>query len=163
MVRHAAFGPSEHRGDRCRARRNFATPVLEAIKRNGSGALWSIDLPHPDTCQTGQIGSAVPDSLRGPWKLLLGPSRRRLPELFKTLDKIDIFVHDSLHTTRNVRFELDYVWDRIRPGRVILVDDVNENVAFQSFVKAVQADAWVVGRRALGVVLWGAIVKQVRP
>lgn len=136
--------------------------LLEAIKRNGSGALWSIDLPHPDTCQTSQIGSAVPDSLRGPWKLLLGPSRRCLPELFKTLGKIDIFVHDSLHTSRNVRFELDYVWDRIRPGGVILVDDVNENVAFQSFVQAAQADAWVVGRRSLGVGLWGAIAKQVR-
>lgn len=134
--------------------------LLEAIKRNGSGTLWSIDLPHARTSQGGKIGSAVPDRLRGPWRLLLGPSRRHLPQIVKTLDEIDIFVHDSLHTSRNVQFELECVWNRIKPGGVILVDDVNENLAFQSFVRAVHSDAWVVGRRLLGVGLWGAIVKK---
>lgn len=75
----------------------------------------------------------------------LGSSRRHLSELFKALDKLDIFAHDSLHTSRNVRFELDYVWDRIRPGGVAIVDDVNENLVFQSFVKLYKAKDYYLG------------------
>lgn len=131
--------------------------LLEAIQRNGVGGLWSIDLPHSDTYQ--QIGSAVPEKLRKPWVLLFGSSQRHLPKLLNAFDEIDVFVHDSLHTSRNVRFELDCAWERLRPGGVILLDDVNENLGFHSFVQAVRAKAWVVGRKEILAGLWGAIIK----
>jgi predicted O-methyltransferase YrrM len=136
--------------------------LLEALELNGAGNLWSIDLPHATTSGLGQIGSAVPNNLRGKWHLLLGPSRRHLPRILKTLGQVDLFVHDSLHTSRNVLFELDLVWDRIKPGGVILIDDVNENLALHSFIDAVGSNQWVVGHRSIGGGLWGAVVKDHR-
>ena len=48
---------------------------------------------------------------------------------------VDIFIHDSLHTGRNVRFELDRVWPRLAVNGVALVDDVEQNAAFGSFAR----------------------------
>jgi hypothetical protein len=40
------------------------------------------------------------------------------------LGQIDLFVHDSMHTARNVRFELEPVWPALTPGGAVLIDDV---------------------------------------
>jgi hypothetical protein len=62
-----------------------------------------------------------------------GSSRRRLPSLVTELEAIDVFIHDSMHTTRNLLFELETVWPAVRPGGLILVDDVNLNRGFEVF------------------------------
>jgi hypothetical protein len=46
------------------------------------------------------------------------------------LGEADLFVHDSLHTYRNMRREFETVWPRLRTGGVILADDVERNRAF---------------------------------
>ena len=43
---------------------------------------------------------------------------------------MDLFVHDSLHTYRNMRREFEAVWPHLRTGGVILADDVERNRAF---------------------------------
>jgi predicted O-methyltransferase YrrM len=43
---------------------------------------------------------------------------------------VDLFLHDSLHTHRNMRREFEAVWPRLRAGGVILADDVERNQAF---------------------------------
>jgi hypothetical protein len=55
-----------------------------------------------------------------------------LPRLLSRLGQVDLFVHDSLHTEHNVRFELDRVWPVLRPGGVIVVDDIDSNWGFRS-------------------------------
>src|SRR5882724_9465148 len=62
-----------------------------------------------------------------------GSSLRRLPGLLAKLGQIDMFIHDSLHSERNVRFELDRVWPMLRPGGAIVVDDIDANDGFHSF------------------------------
>ena len=62
-----------------------------------------------------------------------GSSLRRLPGLLAKLGQIDMFIHDSLHSERNVRFELDRVWPMLRPGEAIVVDDIDANDGFHSF------------------------------
>ena len=42
----------------------------------------------------------------------------------------DLFLHDSLHTYRNMRRELEVAWPHLRAGGVILADDVERNHAF---------------------------------
>jgi hypothetical protein len=119
--------------------------VLEALARNGGGHLWSIDLPpllHPELHH--QIGMAVDDSLRGGWTLIKGSSRRRLPGLLKRTRPIDLFIHDSLHSTENVLFELRLAWSALRPGGAMVVDDVDANNGFHRFCATVpHARAWV--------------------
>ena len=110
--------------------------ILEALARNGGGRLWSIDLPPLQTEWQDQVGIAVSDELRDRWTLVRGSSRVRLAPLLVALGAIDLFVHDSLHSRRNVLFELDRVWPALRPGGAIVVDDVDANSAFREFVAA---------------------------
>jgi predicted O-methyltransferase YrrM len=110
--------------------------ILEALERNGEGHLWSIDRPPIEREWQAQIGIAVNDRLRYRWSYILGSSRRRLPRLLSQLGKIDLFVHDSLHSERNVRFEMDRAWVSLRPGGAIVVDDIDLNRGFRSFTQS---------------------------
>jgi hypothetical protein len=109
--------------------------ILEALNRNGAGHLWSIDLPPLERIWRKQVGAAVGDRFVEQWSYISGSSRRRLPELFSRLGEIDLFIHDSLHSERNVRFELDRGWRALSPNGVIVVDDVDANWGFRSFTQ----------------------------
>ncbi len=114
--------------------------VLEALQRNDNGGrLWSIDLP-PQTLPEihGQIGVAVdPDAkMAERWSYIQGSSRRRLPALLRDTGPIDLFIHDSLHTEYNMLFEMRAVWPLLRPGGAMVVDDIDNNWAFDIFTKS---------------------------
>jgi predicted O-methyltransferase YrrM len=112
--------------------------VLEGLVRNGGGHLWSIDLP-PQTVSGvhDEIGSAVSDELRPHWTYIRGSSRRYLPPLLRKIGTIDLFVHDSLHSEYNMLFELRTAWPHVRPGGAVVVDDIDNNRAFDEFAKSV--------------------------
>ena len=133
--------------------------ILQGLERNEAGRLWSIDLPAVDSALHPEIGIAVPADLRPRWSYVSGTSRERLPPLLGELGQIDLFVHDSLHTGRNTRFELDTAWPAIRPGGVIVVDDIDHSLAFRSFVADAQPARSVAVRHITGDGLWGAAVK----
>jgi predicted O-methyltransferase YrrM len=109
--------------------------ILEALQRPGEGRLSSIDLP-PMTIRDrrGEVAVAVPERLRERWVYLEGASRRRLPSLVRQVGQIELFVHDSLHSTRNVRWELTTAWRALPPGGVVVVDDVEGNWGFERFL-----------------------------
>jgi hypothetical protein len=108
--------------------------LLEALDRNGSGHLWSIDLPPPlDRSLHAQIGLAVPRRLHQRWTYVRGSSRRRLPRLLARIRPIDLFVHDSTHSARNLLFELTHAWDALAPDGVAVADDVDLNCGFHAF------------------------------
>jgi hypothetical protein len=110
--------------------------VLEALIRNKQGHLWSIDLPHPfEKNLHGQTGAAVPASHRAPWSYIEGSSRRRLPSLLRSLARIDLFIHDSLHTARNTRFEMEQVLSTMTPGAIMIVDDIGTHQGFADFAR----------------------------
>jgi hypothetical protein len=109
--------------------------VLEALEKNGDGRLWSIDLPPIEKAWQKQVGAAVTERHATRWTYIKGPSRLRLPKLLSHLGKIDLFIHDSLHSERNVRFELDRAWPNLSPGSALVVDDVDANWGFHSFIK----------------------------
>jgi Methyltransferase domain len=112
--------------------------ILEALDRNGTGHLWSIDLP-PLTIpeRRAEIGVAVPDDRRGRWTYVEGSSRRRLPELLDELGAVDLFVHDSWHSTRNTRWELTEAWSALDAGGAVLSDDIDANWGFDLFMRSV--------------------------
>lgn len=107
--------------------------ILEALARNGGGHLWSIDLPPIQPFWKKQVGIAVGERFKDRWSYIKGSSRRRLPQLLSRLGEIDLFIHDSLHSERNVRFELGRAWPVLREHGAIVVDDVDANWGFQSF------------------------------
>jgi Methyltransferase domain len=111
--------------------------ILEALENNGTGALWSIDLPPVNPESRREVGVAVhqPGVPVRRWNYIAGTSRRRLPALLARLGQVDLFIHDSMHSNRNVLFELESAWGHLRPGGVLVVDDIDSNQAFDSFTK----------------------------
>lgn len=110
--------------------------VLEGLSRNDKGHLWSIDLPHPfDHKLHGQTGAAVTDSCRSRWTYLEGESRRRLPPLVAGVGKVELFIHDSLHTAKNTLFEMEQAASTMLPGGVMLVDDIRGHDGFATFAR----------------------------
>jgi Methyltransferase domain len=110
--------------------------ILEALERNKSGHLWSIDLPPIEKPWRQQVGMAVGQRYANRWSYIKGPSRLRLPGLLSQIGQIDLFIHDSLHSERNVRFELDRAWAALRPGGALVIDDIDANRGFQSFTES---------------------------
>jgi hypothetical protein len=111
--------------------------ILEALERNGTGRLHSIDLPPPSFPELhDQIGAAVAPELRHRWSYIKGSSRRHLPRLLAELGAIDFFIHDSAHTEYNTYFELEQAWSALRPGGTVMADDIDYNWGFHAFKKA---------------------------
>ncbi len=134
--------------------------ILAALERNGTGQLWSIDLPpliarHLEV----EVGVAVPEALRDRWTLLRGSSRQQLRPLLTRLGSIDLFLHDSMHTTRNLRFELVQAWPALRAGGVVVADDIDYNRAFGEFARQGSLDESIVARHEDTDRLFGILVK----
>ncbi len=127
--------------------------ILQALKDNNQGKLYSIDFPqffkgntpemfleetgHPEFrgfVPEGKMpGWLVPQELRPRWELILGKSSEKLPELLEKLGSIDIFYHDSDHSYENMMFEFETAWPNILRGGFLLSDDVKRNDAFMDF------------------------------
>jgi SAM-dependent methyltransferase len=137
--------------------------LLEGLSRNGHGRLWSVDLPAVDPALHAEIGIAVPADLRSRWTYVAGTSRYRLPPLVRELERVDLFVHDSLHTSRNMCFELDTVWSALPPGGIAVVDDIDHSLGFRRFVDRVTPAAWMAAGHVTGSGLWGTAVKAEPP
>lgn len=131
--------------------------VLTALEGNGSGRLYSIDLPPLGKNNSDYVGWLVPEELRKRWTLRRGTSRKLLGPVLKELGPVDVFVHDSLHTYKNMRMEFEMVWPHLTGGGVLIADDIEGNVAFQEFAErsdvAFHAAIREVGKNSLAGIL----------
>jgi hypothetical protein len=122
--------------------------ILQALEDNGEGLLISIDLPAREPIEESTArcpettlppgcdpGWAIPDGLRARHQLRLGDARQLLPEVLREHPRIDIFIHDSLHTYDHMTFEYTCAWQALRPGGYLCTDDVWTNTAFVDFCK----------------------------
>jgi predicted O-methyltransferase YrrM len=116
----------------------FLLRALEAA--GGDGRLLSFDLrdardalgvPIPDGREPAWL---VPDDLRSRFELVLGDTRHTLRRRLAR-ETVDLFFHDSLHTTRHMLFEFRVAWRRLRRGGVLVSDDVFWNPAFWLFTQ----------------------------
>jgi predicted O-methyltransferase YrrM len=125
---------------------------LLALQKNGSGHLHSIDLPRevgraydPGTFYEGEgragippgmeSGWLIPEELKEPWTLVPGKSQDELPPLLERLGAIDFFMHDSEHSFDCMWFEFNAAWPALRPGGVLVSDDVNSTEAWARFAR----------------------------
>ncbi len=112
---------------------NTSAFILEALEKNGKGTLYSIDLPPLGPKVDDFVGILIRDDVRHRWKLTRGTSKRTLPPLLKQLGTVDLFVHDSLHTYKNISFELELVTPYLSPNAAVIADDIDENPAFMEW------------------------------
>jgi predicted O-methyltransferase YrrM len=120
--------------------------LLEAIAGNGHGKLWSIDPPPADRRLAAEVGLAVDERLRPSWELVRGTSRRMLPGLVAGLGQIDLFLHDSLHTERNLRFEIAEVRPCLNAGAFAILDDIDTNWGFHTLSAQYPHDRFLIGQ-----------------
>lgn len=129
--------------------------ILSALQQNKVGKLYSIDYPMyaneplPEFRETAypeghafsaipsnkEPGWIIPDDLKKRWTLCTGKSQRELPKLITKFDEIDMFIHDSEHTHPCMMFEYEIAWEWLKPGGILLSDDISRNDSFDIFTK----------------------------
>jgi predicted O-methyltransferase YrrM len=119
-----------------------STYVLHALLANERGELVSVDLPPLGLHSTDYVGFLVPQNLRSRWRLSLGSARRVLPGVLRKIGPPDVFIHDSLHTYSHMKWEFDLVLQALRPGGVIIADDIEGNRAFEEAIRHPSVESW---------------------
>jgi hypothetical protein len=134
--------------------------ILQALKQNQNGRLHSVDLPPLGNRADDFVGSMIPDELCSRWTLHRGSSRKLLPPLLHEIGRIDVFVHDSLHTYRNMSREFALAWGALRPGGVLISDDIEGNDAFKNLSALPDVAVSVVIKSECKDSLLGVVVKK---
>jgi predicted O-methyltransferase YrrM len=121
-----------------------STFILRALADNEQGELVSLDLPARQAIPHAvdhalpagdEPGWIVPPDLRSRFRLVTGDTRETLEPTLAEVGPIDVFLHDSLHTTRHMLFEYRAAWKALRPGGLLISDDIFMTPAFWLFGK----------------------------
>lgn len=115
--------------------------ILQALYENKNGLLCSVDSIFRPWESEQMIGSAVPPYLHSNWNLVLGTSSKKLKKLLISIGPIDIFFHDSLHTSKNMTFEFETAWPYIKENGFLISDDISSNNAFYEFYSRLNLEA----------------------
>jgi len=134
--------------------------ILQALKENNKGILYSIDNIFRPWESLGKIGDAIPQNLRERWKLVAGSSAEKLEETLRSKKTIDMFLHDSLHTYKNMLFEFNTSWSSIKKNGFLISDDVSENNAFLDFYSSKNKSTVLLADRKNNHVILGLIRKD---
>ncbi len=116
--------------------------ILLALAQLGRGELHSIDLPPLVVGAENYVGYFVPRELRARWKLHIGSAKRLLPGVLRDVGTIDLFVHDSLHTYSHMKWEFETALCSLRPGGVLISDDIEGNRAFEEITRHPSVASW---------------------
>jgi len=101
--------------------------LLRALERNGTGRLIGFDL-------TAESGWLVPSSLRDRYELVLGDVRETLPRELSGR-RVDVFIHDSLHTYEHEQFELALALERGAENVVLVSDNAHATDALSDLCR----------------------------
>jgi predicted O-methyltransferase YrrM len=105
--------------------------ILQALKENGKGHLYSIEFPALRPHYTKDVGGLVPVELRDRWTLILGPSQHHLPLLLQKLERVSLFVHDGAHSYHIQRQDYLCAIHHLALGGVLVSDDINNDSFLQ--------------------------------
>jgi predicted O-methyltransferase YrrM len=137
--------------------------LLQALYVNGGGLLHSIDLPPLGKDADQNVGRLIPAELRGKWTLHRGSSKTLLPRVLKDLGQISLFIHDSLHTYKNMKREFETVQPFLNPTAVVVSDDVQGNEAFREWVTEAHAERSITLHEEAKKVLLGVALFRRQP
>jgi predicted O-methyltransferase YrrM len=124
--------------------------ILEALERNRSGRLFTIDLPAEEGLfsqlyghRSGLLpgldpGFLVPEPLRERWTLTLGNVRTELAPLLEDVGVVDMFFHDSDHTYEHMMWEFTTVWPYLAADGLLVSDDISWNSSIRDFARGVR-------------------------
>lgn len=134
--------------------------TLQAMVVNRKGRLFSIDFPPLGRNADQSVGAFIPTELKDRWRLYRGPTKRVLPDLLSRIGQVDVFVHDSLHTYRNMTFEFTSVWPSLSSSAAVIADDIELNDAFSDFATKVKPVFSAVVREENKNAMFGILTKR---
>ena len=118
--------------------------ILNALEANNHGKLYSIDSVFRPWQTKEMIGAIIPEELEKRWTLVLGKSKDKLQELLNEITVADIFIHDSLHTYKNMKYEFSTAFEKLEKNGIIISDDILGNDAFFDFTKEMNVENHIV-------------------
>lgn len=129
--------------------------ILQALADNDFGQLTSFDV-HKD------VGSVIEPVLRKRWNLVILPKTGRrdfLSDKLALIHPLDIFVHDSDHSYSWQRMEFHLAFNRLRPGGLLISDDVDASYAFIDFVREMHVPSFtfVGSSKVMGIAIKPAL------
>ena len=124
--------------------------MLGLVKNDEEGRLHVIDLPPVFNAKDagwtvkGKVygvvipegkssGWMVPDAYRNRFEVWTGDAKVLLPKMVDKVDSIDLFYHDSDHTYNHMMFEFAEAKRKLKPGGLIVGDDVSWNASVWDF------------------------------
>lgn len=132
--------------------------LLSALNRQGKGALASVDMPYPKMNNEQWVGCAVPPGLHERWRLIRQPDRYGIDVALKAVGTpIDLAHYDSDKSWQGRRFAYPRLWKALRPGGLLVSDDIQDNFFFKKFAEETGAPFAVIESQGKNV---GLIRKQ---
>lgn len=110
--------------------------LCSITKRHGH--LWSTDLPYTYLHADQVVGIAVPARFRSSWTLLRGADAERVPHALADAGTIDLAHYDSDKSLEGMRRTSHLLFEALRPGGILIVDDAGDHLGFQEL-------AWTLG------------------
>jgi predicted O-methyltransferase YrrM len=107
--------------------------ILSALNGRPGSRLISIDLPYLGAKLDGLVGLAVPNDLKGGWTLRRGADRDELPGAIAEIAPLDLAHYDSDKSYAGRMWAYPLIWQALRPGGLLISDDVEDNLAFLDF------------------------------
>jgi predicted O-methyltransferase YrrM len=108
------------------------------------GLLVSTDLPYPGLDNEAFVGCVVPQDLRRRWVLLKAPDRTAVPEAIRLAGTIDMCHYDSDKSYDGRLWTYSRLWRALRPGGILISDDVGDNFGFRDFADSLDAQPVIV-------------------
>lgn len=122
--------------------------LLAALNKNKCGQLTSLDLAPISGKLTmdlslpqNEVGYWIPEVYKDRWTYIPGDSKVTLPRVMVD-EKVDFFIHDSLHTRSHMLFEYAVARSLMREGAIIASDDVLWNNSFDDFLMLNRLTSW---------------------
>jgi predicted O-methyltransferase YrrM len=109
--------------------------ILSAIEDRPGASLISIDMPYLGASSDHLVGLAVSDDLRGTWTLRRGADRDELEDAIADMDPIDLAHYDSDKSASGRLWAYALMWDGLRPGGLLMSDDIGDNFSFLQFAE----------------------------
>ena len=110
--------------------------ILESLKVNGNGQLFSSDFPYFRIKNPEQyIGAIVPESIRNNWFLDIRGDEIAIPRICAKVKNIDLFHYDSDKSYAGRLFAIRQIQKKLSSNSIVIFDDIEDNLFFKHLVE----------------------------
>jgi len=110
--------------------------ILESLKVNGNGQLFSSDFPYFRIKNPEQyIGAVVPESIRNNWFLDIRGDEIAIPRICEKVKNIDLFHYDSDKSYAGRLFAIRQIQKKLSSNSIVIFDDIEDNLFFKNLVE----------------------------